>query len=90
MVENTNLAQQQGECCASLLKHLRTKVVSGETQRDKKEYLKDFVDRWSILVYWWDDVILYTVFCIDLLSVTFILTAPSPRCIFFLLTVLER
>ena len=46
MVENTALAQQQGECCAELLKHLRTKVVSGETQRDKKEFLKDFVDRY--------------------------------------------
>ena len=45
IVENEFLANQQGEACAELLTAYRTKIISGTSQRDKKQYLKDFVDK---------------------------------------------
>lgn len=50
LVENEALAFQQGKECAERLPAYRTKVISGTVQRDKKQYLKDFVDRRDILV----------------------------------------
>ncbi|XP_053406754.1 ATP-dependent RNA helicase DHX58-like isoform X2 [Mercenaria mercenaria] len=50
LVENEALASQQGKVCAELLPAYRTKVISGSVQRDKKQYLRDFIDRRDILV----------------------------------------
>lgn len=45
LVENEALAFQQGKDCAKQLPAYRTKVISGSVQRDKKQYLQDFVKR---------------------------------------------
>ncbi|XP_053394123.1 ATP-dependent RNA helicase DHX58-like isoform X2 [Mercenaria mercenaria] len=50
LVENEALALQQGKVCAELLPAYRTKVISGSMQRDKKQFLKDFIDKRDILV----------------------------------------
>lgn len=45
LVENEALALQQGKVCEELLPAYRTKVISGSIQRDKKQYLRDFINR---------------------------------------------
>ena len=45
IVHTEPLAFQQGEQCAKHLPHYRTKVITGRVQREKKHYLKDYIDR---------------------------------------------
>ncbi|KAL4231411.1 Interferon-induced helicase C domain-containing protein 1 [Mactra antiquata] len=50
LVENEALALQQGKDCALHLPAYRTKIITGSLQRDKKEFLKDFVNRRDIMI----------------------------------------
>lgn len=50
LVENEVLAFQQGQVFSELLPTYRLKVISGSVQRDKKQLLKDFLDKRDILV----------------------------------------
>ena len=45
LVNQVALAKQQGDECSKQLKRYSSKVISGETQRGRNEYLKDFIDK---------------------------------------------
>ncbi|XP_053406756.1 antiviral innate immune response receptor RIG-I-like isoform X2 [Mercenaria mercenaria] len=50
LVHTEPLAFQQGKRCAEYLPNYRTKVITGRVQREKKHYLKDYIERRDILV----------------------------------------
>lgn len=44
LVNQVALANQQGSECRTLLKKYSSHTITGDTQRSKNEYLKDFID----------------------------------------------
>ncbi|WAR21586.1 DDX58-like protein [Mya arenaria] len=50
LVNQVALANQQGSECKKLLPKYKTHTITGDSQRSKNEFLKDFIDKRDILI----------------------------------------